>query len=143
MLRTILSKLQSTTNNMFNMAAIAAAIVFSFVFREHEYNQFVFFILNFFIFKFIFYFAEFAIFWFYNQNPIKTYKVIEDGKEYTVAEFFDNKVEWYYNGVLHREKGKPAVFNKVIGIKSWYFKGKKVSQKETFLLSNMEKINDF
>ncbi len=143
MLRTILSKLQSTTNNMFNMAAIAAAIVFSFVFREHEYNQFVFFILNFFIFKFIFYFAEFAIFWFYNQNPIKTYKVVEDGKEYTVAEFFDNKIEWYYNGELHREKGKPAVLNTRIDMKKWYFKGKKVSQKDTFLLSNMEKINDF
>lgn len=143
MLRTILSKLQSITNSTYNIAAISAAIMCSFIFKDHEYNQFIFFILNFFLFKFIFYFAEFAIFWFYNQNPIKTYKVFEDGKEYTVAEFFDNKIEWYYNGELHREKGRPAVSNKITNMKKWYFKGKKVNQKDTFLLSNMEKINDF
>lgn len=143
MLRTILSKLQSITNNGYNIAAILLAIAISFFSREHEYNQFLFFILNFFTFKFIFYFVEFAIFCFYNQNPIKTYKVVEDGKEYTVAEFFNHKIEWYHNGELHREKGKPAVLNENIGIEKWYFKGKKVSKKDNLLLSNMEKINDF
>lgn len=74
--------------------------------------------------------------------PSKIIKIIEDNKEYTLKEYaYFGIQEYYYKGLLHREKGV-AVSHK-FGLEEYYLYGELVKEEDILKLIKQNKLNNF